>query len=63
MDDWKLAVESKIKKRDKKEYMKSVEDYEPTLIDIMVDSNFSKNAVEFWFKSGEGILILFKSFL
>lgn len=54
MEDWTSALDSKINKREQKEVMKSVEDYEPNLIEIMINSNYSKNAVDFWMKSGEG---------
>mmetsp|Transcript_7049 Transcript_7049/g.7915 ORF Transcript_7049/g.7915 Transcript_7049/m.7915 type:complete len:149 (+) Transcript_7049:425-871(+) len=56
MDDWTSAHDSKINKRDQKDIMKSVEDYEPNLIEIMINSNFSRNAIDFWMKSGEAYI-------
>mmetsp|Transcript_1215 Transcript_1215/g.1099 ORF Transcript_1215/g.1099 Transcript_1215/m.1099 type:complete len:154 (+) Transcript_1215:365-826(+) len=56
IEDWEAATNKRLNKREKKEYLKTVEDYDEDLIDFMMNEDLSKNLVEFWMKAGEGYM-------
>lgn len=48
LEDWETAFKQKLNKKEKKEYLKSVEEYDPYFVEIMVNTNYSESMVKYW---------------